>query len=156
MGSNTPKTNRTDNLTAEQSLIDGFIKHGSRLANLTILGTTQPTKDIIGTLQSRIDSAKAVLTTRTTWQAEVQADRTLRDTTKTFVAVVKQALLAAFAGELDTLADFGLTERARHVPTPAEKLAAAALAKATRAARHTMGPKKKATIKGTAVTNEPA
>jgi hypothetical protein len=107
-------------------------------------------------VSARIDSAKAALTTRATWQVAVQTDAAVRDKTKTFVAVVKQALLAAFAGELDTLAEFGLTARQKHVATPEAKLAAAAKAKATRAARHTMGPKKKATIKGTAVTNEPA
>jgi len=156
MGSNTPKTNRIDNLTADQSLIDGFTKNATRLANLTILGATQPTKDIVATLQPRIHSAKAVLTTRATWQVAVQADQAVRDRTKTFVSVVKQALLAAFAGELDTLAEFGLTARAKHVLTPEEKLAAAAKAKATREARHTMGSKQKAKIKGTVPTTAPA
>ena len=61
---------------------------------------------------------------------------------------MKQGLLVAFGGQLDTLADFGLTARAKHVTTPEEKLAATDKAKATREARHTMGSKQRAAIKG--------
>ena len=61
----------------------------------------------------------------------------------------------AFAGQMDTLADFGLTARAKHVATPEEKIASAAKAKATRAARHTMGSKQKAAIKGTVTPTAP-
>jgi hypothetical protein len=156
MGNNTPNNNRIDQITSEQSLIDGFTKHASAITSMAILGTTQTTKDVVATLQSLIDSARTVQTTRATWQVAVQADRALRDKTKTFVSVVKQSLLAAFAGQLDTLADFGLTARKPHVATPEEKIAAAAKAKATREARHTMGPKKKAGIKGTVTPTAPA
>jgi hypothetical protein len=124
-------------------------------------GVVHTTNDIVATLQSRLDSASAVLSTRATWQTAVKTEKTLRDTTKTLVSAVKQGLLVSFAGQLDTLADFGLTERAKPVRTPEEKLAAAARAKATRAARHTMGSKQKAEIKGTVtpiapVTTAPA
>jgi|CZKU01.1.fsa_nt_gi hypothetical protein len=156
MGNNTPNNNRIDQITSDQSLIAGFIKHASGLTSMAILGATQTTKDIVATLQSRIDSARAVDTTRAAWQVAVQADRALRDKTKTFVSVVKQSLLATFAGQLDALADFGLTARHVHVATPAEKLAAAAKAKATREARHTMGSKQKAAIKGTVTPTAPA
>ncbi|HEY4012967.1 MAG TPA: hypothetical protein VGM06_06500 [Polyangiaceae bacterium] len=62
---------------------------------------------------------------------------------------LKQALLVAFAGQVDVLADFGLTGRAVRVLTPEERVTMTAKAKATRAARHTMGKKQKAAIKGT-------
>jgi hypothetical protein len=156
MGSNTPKKNRIDQTTAEQTLIDGFNKHGASIASMAIGGTTTTPKDIVATLQSRIDSAHAVLSTRATWQAAVRTDRTVRATTKTFVSGVKQGLLLAFAGKLDVLADFGLTGRASPVISPEQKLAAAAKAKATRAARHTMGTKQKAAIKGTVSPTAPA
>src|ERR1019366_4011307 len=87
--------------------------------------------------------ARAALSTRATWQTAIRTDEATRDATKTFVSGVKQGLLVAFAGHLDTLADFRLPARAQHVATPEERLAAAAKAKATRAARHTMGSKQK-------------
>jgi hypothetical protein len=155
MGTNTPKSNRIDQNAADQSLIDGFNKNATAITNMVVGGVPHTTKDIVATLQSRIDSSKAVLSTRATWQTAVKADKTLRDTTKTFVSAVKQSLIVSFAGHLDTLADFGLTERAKVVRTPEEKLAAATKAKATRAARHTMGSKQKAEIKGTVTPTAP-
>jgi hypothetical protein len=156
MGSNTPKKNRTDETTSEQMLINGLNKHATTIPSVAIAGASVTTKDIVATLQARIDSARAVLSTRATWQAAVQADRTERDKTKTFVSGLKQALLVAFAGQIDTLADFGLTGRKITVLTPEEKLVRAAKAKATRAARHTMGSKQKAGIKGTVAPTAPA
>jgi hypothetical protein len=123
---------------------------------MVINGVMQTTKDIVATLQSRVDSARTVLSTRATWQTAIRTDQELRDTTKTYVSGVKQGLLVAFTAQLDTLSDFGLTARAKHVATPEEKIAAAAKAKATRAARHTLGPKQKAAIKGTVPVTAPA
>jgi hypothetical protein len=60
----------------------------------------------------------------------------------------------AFGSQLDTLVAFGLTARAKHVATSEEKLAATAKAKATRAARHTMGSRQRAAIKGAVVASE--
>jgi hypothetical protein len=148
MGNNTPKPNRTTETTSEQTLSDGVTKHATAIPAIAIAGKSMTTQEIVATLQSRIDSAKAVVSTRATWQATVQSDRALRDKTKTFVSGLKQAVLAAFAGQVGALADFGLTPRKLRVSTPDQKLAAAAKAKATRAARHTMGSKQKAAVKG--------
>jgi hypothetical protein len=156
MGSNTPKKNRIDQTTAEETLIDGFNKHAAAMPSMVINGVMRTTKDLVATLQSRVDSARAVLSTKATWQTAIRTDQALRETTKTFVSGVKQGLIVAFAGQVDTLADFGLTARAKHVATPEEKIARAAKAKATRAARHTLGKKQKAAIKGTAAPNAPA
>ncbi len=156
MGTNTPKNNRKDETAAWQHLIDGLNKHAATITSMVIAGASMTTKDIVGSLQSRIDTAKAAQSTRATWLAAVQADRDDRDKTKTFVSGLKQALLVAFAGQIDTLADFGLTGRKPRVATPEEKLAAAAKAKATREARHTMGKNQKAAIKGTVTPTAPA
>jgi hypothetical protein len=156
MGINTPKKNRIDLTTAEQTLIDGFNKHAAAIPSAVISGAVQTPKDIVATLQSRIDTARAALSTRASWQAAIRTDRATRDATKTYVSGVKQTLLVAFAGQLDTLADFGLTARATPVLTPEEKIARTAKALATRAARHTLGPRQKAAIKGKVTSTEPA
>jgi hypothetical protein len=156
MGSNIPKKNRIDQTAAEQTLIDGLNKHATVIPSIVINGASVTTKDIVATMQSRIDTAKAAQSTRATWQTAVQADHAERDKTKTFVSGLKQALLVAFAGQVDTLADFGLTGRKVRVVSPEEKLAAAQKAKATRAARHTMGSKQKSAIKGTVAPTTPA
>src|ERR1700678_1538683 len=149
MASNTPKRNQLDQTAADQKLIDGLTKHAATLPSIVIAGTSTTTANIVTKLQARIAAIKTVQTTRATWQAAVQATRTEQATTKAFVSAVKQALLVAFAGQVDALADFGLTARKARVLTPEEKVASAAKRAATRAARHTMGSKQKAAIKGT-------
>jgi hypothetical protein len=57
-----------------------------------------------------------------------------------------------FAGQLAELGDFGMKAPKPRTPlTPEEKVAVAAKAKATREARHTVGPKAKAKITGATV-----
>jgi hypothetical protein len=156
MGINTPKKNRIDETTADQTLIVGLNKHATTIPSIVIGGATVAIKDIVTTVQSRIDSAKTVLSTRATWLTAIQADRALQDKTKLLVAGLRQALLVAFAGQIDALADFGLTPRKVHVFTPEQRIAAAAKSRATRAARHTMGSKQKAAVKGTVAPTAPA
>ncbi|HEX3770605.1 MAG TPA: hypothetical protein VHV30_07070 [Polyangiaceae bacterium] len=156
MGTNIPKNNRNLEIAADQNLIDGFNKHAALIQALLINGAPQTPQQIVGTLNSRIDSAKAVVTTRATWKTAIATDETVQDTTKTYVASVRQNLVTAFAGQTDVLTDFGLTARAKPVVTPEERVARTAKAKATRAARHTMGSKQKAAIKGTVTPTAPA
>ena len=146
MASNVPKKNQTDQTVADQKLIDGLTKHAATLPSIVIAGTSTTTANIVTKLQARIAAIKTVQTTKATWKAAIQAERTEQATTKAFVSAVKQALLVAFAGQVDALADFGLTARKVRVLTPEEKVAAAAKRNATRAARHTMGTKQKKAV----------
>jgi hypothetical protein len=151
------KGNRSQQQTGDQQLIDGLSKHASTLPSLTFLGASHPTAAIIAALQARIASANTVSPAKATWQSTVQADRDERAKTKAFVSGLRQALQLVFAGSLEALADFGLKPRKQPAPrTPEQKAAAVAKAKATRAARHTMGPKQKAKVKGAVAQTAPA
>ena len=143
------KSNRTQSQVSDQLTIDGLKKHEQTLASLFINGATFKTADLIHALQARLDAAKNTLATRATWQEAVQAERDERAKSQTLVSGLRQALKVAFATSTESLADFGLTPRKQSVTTPEKKVAAAAKAKATRAARHTMGPQQKKTVKGT-------
>jgi len=148
--------NRNAQLAADQKFIDGLNKHSQTITSLVIGGTSLTTAAIIGILQARLDAANAAQSTRAAWLNAVKADKDERAKTRTFRAGLRQALQVAFAGSIDALADFGLTPRKPRVVTPEKKAAAAAKAKATRAARHTMGKKQKAEIKGTVPATAPA
>ncbi len=150
------KANRAQQQAADQALIAGLAKHSSTVPSLVIGGTSFTTAAIIGLLQARLATGSAVLTTRASWESAVQTDRDERTKTQQFVSGVRQAVQVAFAGSIDQLADFGLKPRKVTTRTPDEKAAAVAKAKATRAARHTMGPKQKAAIKGTVPATAPA
>jgi len=148
MASNTPKDNRTSEIAADQKLIDGLTKHAATLPSFLIAGVSTTTTNVIAKLQARIAAEQAVQPARATWQATVQQAGSQIAATKSVVSAVKQALLVAFAGQVDTLADFGLTPRKVRVVTPEQKVAAAAKSKATRAARHTAGSVQKKGVKG--------
>jgi hypothetical protein len=148
MGNNTPKKNRTDETLADQALIDGFGKHTAAIPSIVIGGVVRTAAELVATVQSRVDASKDVVSTKASWLAALHAETTLRDATAEFVSGVRRCILVAFAGQVDTLADFGLTPRKLRVDTPEQKLASAAKARATRAARHTMGSRQKAAIKG--------
>jgi hypothetical protein len=146
MATNLPKKNRPSEIDALQKLADGLTKHAAAIPQMVIGGVTTTPADAGTKLQARITVAKAVVTTRATWQNAVAADETATEQTKTFLSGLRQTLLAAFAGQIDVLADFGLTPRKVAVLTPAERAASALKAQATRAARNTLGKVQKAAI----------
>jgi hypothetical protein len=147
-----PKATKDQQTTDEQNLIAGLEKHATTLPSLMFAGVAVPTTTIITTLQSRIDARMNTATNRATWQAVVQAETATIAQSKAMVSGTRQALKVMFAGQIEMLADFGLKPPKPRTPlTTEEKAAAKAKADATRAARHTMGPKQKAKITGTTV-----
>jgi hypothetical protein len=153
----TTSKNRLVNTTADQSLVDGLTKHASALPPLLILGKTISVPDAVAVLQGRLTTAKTVVSNRATWENSVKADADERASTQAFVSALKQALQTAFATQVDTLADFGLKARKPRTPLTTEEMAVSiAKNKATRAARHTVGPAVKAKIKGVVPTATPA
>jgi hypothetical protein len=162
MSATKSRINRSQQQAADAKLRAGLTKHAPTLAFFTVAGATVKATDIITALQNRENTAQATESARATWQAAVTADRNERASSKVLVSGVKQTLHVMFAGSPETLADFGLTPRKTPVVTPGARVAAAAKAKATRAARHTQSKKQKAQVKGAldgvklVVTAEPA
>jgi hypothetical protein len=140
--------NRTFQQAADQKLSDGLAKHASSIASIVVSNTPYKPADLISTVETRITAADTTQSTRATWQSAVQAERDARARTQALVSGLKQTLQVMFAGSVDTLADFGLTPRKTRVISPETKVLAAAKARATRAARHTMGKNQKKDIKG--------
>ncbi|MGH7436115.1 MAG: hypothetical protein ACRENE_10620 [Polyangiaceae bacterium] len=163
MATNIPnKNNRTDVLGALQKLSEGFTKHAAAVPQIIVAGASMTESDVVAKLQARIAIAKTVQTTHATWQAAVKADRDAIPVYKAFLASARQTIGAAFAGQVDVLADFGMTPRKVAVITPQTRAAAALKAKATRVARGTTSKKQKASVKGdvtitptTATPNKP-
>ena len=144
------KSNVTTQQAADKAMIDGFTKHQATLPSSFIVGGVPvPTTTIVSTLQSRIAARAAVITGKASYQALVQANRDERDNSQALVSGTREAIKVMFAGQVDTLADFGLKPRKAPAPrTPEEKAASVAKGKATRKARHTMGPVAKLKVTG--------
>ncbi len=154
MGSNVPNRNRVARMVAERMLLDGLARNASTFQTAVLEGASRTVAEMSAVIQSRLDSAQAVQTARAAWLAAVEEDRATKARTRAYVAGVRQVLVAGFGGEIDTLAGFGLTPRTQHVRSPEEKVAVAAKGAATRAARHTMGPRQREKIRGTVPLDE--
>jgi hypothetical protein len=143
-------------VTMLSTLIAGLKKHEQSLAPFVIAGKSYTAAQVIAAVQSRIDASQAVTPAKAAWQAAVKADRDARTGGQALLAGVRQTLLTVYAGSVDTLADFGLVGRKPRAISPETQVAAAQKAKATRAARHTMGKKQKAAIHGTVPATVPS
>ena len=144
----TTKKNRTITQGTDQQVIDGIKKDLQTMSSLSLGGTTYTPASLMAFIQSRIDAANGVITAKANWQnagktydaLSTQVDEVIRD--------LKALVIGAFGSESVKLADFGFKPRKVVARTPEQKAEAAAKAKATREARHTMGPKAKLAVKG--------
>ena len=138
--------------TDDQNLVAGLEKHQATLSSLLIAGTTIPTTSIISTLQSRLAARANTAATLAAYHTALAAEEATIAQSKAIVSGTRQAIKVMFAGQLGELGDFGMKAPKPRTPlTPEEKVAVTAKAKATREARHTVGPKVKAKITGATV-----
>jgi len=129
----TSADNKDQQQTDDQNLVAGLEKHQATIPSLLIAGTTIPTTSIITTVQSRMAARANTAATLAAYHTALAVEEATIAQSKATVSGTRQALKVMFAGQL------------------AEKVAVAAKAKATREARHTVGPKAKAKITGATV-----
>jgi len=146
MSNSTSKKTKADALALVLALIAGTQKHFPN-GSFTLGNTTYTT-------------LVSAMTAHNAAQANAKDTLVAEQGTKATVGPVLQAyqhlVLAAFSNATQTLADFGLTPpKARTPMTVEQKAAAGAKREATRAARHTLGPKQKKLIKGTVAATPP-
>jgi hypothetical protein len=137
---------------AEQ-LAAGIQKHFGTGGSLVVAGTPLTPAEVLASMQTLADLRAAVSDAKAALQAKVAAEEAqapaLRRRMTAFVAYVR----ATLGNAPDVLADFGLKPTKTPEPlTVAQRTEAVARAKATRAARHTMGPQQKKAVKGTVTT----
>ncbi len=140
------------------SLIAGFQKHPVNAGGvLEINGRTYTMTDIAQGLQAIIDPLNATVSARATYLEAVKTSDATVSENKLFVSGLRQIVQVSYGQSASTLADFGMAPRKKPTMTPAERVAAAEKAKATRAARGTKGAQQKAAIVGnvTGVTITP-
>jgi hypothetical protein len=145
-------TNRTEQKVGEGKIIEGLQKHASTMTNLIVQNQTVTATQAIATLQARIDAITAAQTAKIAWiDAAQQQDKELAST-DTFVEALVTVIRGMFAGSASTLADFGISPKKATKLTAEQQALASQKRRATREARHTMGSKQKAGIKGTVPT----
>ncbi len=131
--------NRTHTQARDAQVIAGIQKHLQTASSLPLVGSTYTPADLVKLVQSRIDSANGSATVKASWHSSVVEDRTLNTKVTPVIRALRQHVINVFGATSPVLADFGFTPPKRATRTPEQKAASAAKAKATRAARHTMG-----------------
>jgi hypothetical protein len=142
-------SHKADVAALATKLAAGVQKHFAPTMPIVITeGTFTPTQvaaqlQKLATLRSEVDAAKAVL------KGALADEKKEEPALHAFYSAVIAFVRVAYEGSPEILADFGLAPKKVRKSLSGEKQAAAVAKRAsTRAARGTMGPKKKAAIKG--------
>ena len=146
MGNNKGKKSAAD---LAESLIAGVQKRLATVTQVPLAGGVFTPVQIVDELQKLVTMRADVVTARAATRSKVDVERTNAPALRAFMASLVQFVRAAFGGQADVLADFGLPPKKARIPlTVEQKAAAAAKREATRAARGTKSTKAKKGIKG--------
>jgi hypothetical protein len=142
--------NRTTLRDRCRQAMAGVDKHLAGEPSIPLGGSTETPTVVKQSLQNMVTAADATQVARGEWIDASQAEKGLRDETIVTLSALKSFVLLKF-GDKDTatLADFGFTARKQAQTSVDTKATAVEKSLATRAARHTMGPRQKAKVKGT-------
>ena len=147
------RTNKTTRADKIRKIKAGLTKYFGGTP-LVLAGTSYAPAALQAFLQADIDANDASTQAKASWLNTVKtaksADSAVAPVLRAIQAQVQSQYAEAPNAEA-VLADFGYAPRKKAIKTVAQKTAAVAQAKATRAARGTKGPKAKAKIKGTVV-----
>jgi hypothetical protein len=147
------KPNRPSVQARDKQLIAGIGKRLQTVQSLAIAGKTLTPADLEKLFQQQIDAADAVDAAVAKLRDATQAFRGLSKALIPILGGFRSQIRNLFGDQAEALSDFGIAPVKTRAPlTVAQKAAASAKAKATRAARHTMGSKQKASIKGVVPT----
>jgi hypothetical protein len=141
--------NRPTVQARDAQLIAGIQKHLQNAAPIGLDGTAYAPADLIKLFQSEIDAVNAAVSMRGTYKDAVTLERNVRAQVRRLRVAFQQFVRLLYGAASSKLADFGLAPTKTPKRTPTTSVTAAAKSKATRTARHTMGPKKKLAVKGT-------
>ena len=142
------RNNKSQVVAAARQFIAGTTKHLAGVAQVTLLGGSLTPDQITSKLQTLIDLRSDVDAAKATATAKIATETAQAPALLALMGALGSYVKATFGSSPDVLADFGLAPKARAQVTVETKAVAAAKRKATRAARHTMGPKQKKAITG--------
>jgi hypothetical protein len=149
-GASLMQRNTTQRLAFLNLLIAGIGKYFAGVTTLTLAGTAYAPSALVKLLEELVSAINAAVAARTAAHDAVLAASAKSAAVDPVIAALRSYLLGVYS-DAKTLADFGLAPRKpRRAPTQQEGAAAAAKRLATRAARHTLGKRQKASVHGTA------
>src|SRR5256885_12693022 len=143
------KMSRQDRL---RKVLAGTEKHFPPNASLTLAGATYTPAQLADLAKKDIAASDKATQTKAAWLTTVQVQRDMHAQVDPVFRAFRSVVIVQFGesqNAADVLADFCYTPAKPRNKNIAVKDAAAKKAKATRAARHTMGKRQKAKVRGT-------
>jgi hypothetical protein len=131
-----------------KQLIAGAEKVLPGVTPVGLVGSTFTPAEITGKLQAIVNLRADVEAAQATARAKLATEAAEMPALRTFMSAFVLHVQAAYGTSPDVLAAFGIHPKARVPLTVEEQAAAVAKRAATREARHTMGPRQKARVKG--------
>jgi hypothetical protein len=155
--SNNNNPNKNTALALDRKAVAGVDKYFATASTLSIAGTTYTPTALKAVFQADIDASTALDAGRAQVKQQVATAQAARAKANAVRAGLKAYVLGTSgAAAVTMLEDFGVTAPKRRILTVEAKAKSIANAKATRAARHTMGKKQKEPIKGSSVVGASA
>jgi hypothetical protein len=128
----------------------GLTKNHKKTDKFVVEGRELTVGELAALLDGRVQAAQAVDLKRREHSAAVAACRATVAESRPVVSGVRTQLISQLGATSPALADYGIPPRKTRQAATVEKLAVkVAKGKATRTVRHTVGPKKRLSIKGT-------
>jgi hypothetical protein len=144
------KTNRSSVRDRCNKAISGIKQHLASEPSVPLAGASFTPTELEARLQGAVDSADATVAARGNFRDAVKAEHALRASILALLSALKAFVVLKFgANAAQVLADFGFVPRKQTTRSTDQKSMAVARGRATRKARHTMGPVQKRDVKGT-------
>lgn len=143
-----PKSNESARV---KKLIAGANQHLLNVPIVTINNVPYALPALLGLLASYADLFDGAQAAKVTYEDKLKVQHAQAPALRVIAAAFVAFVRASFGTSPQVLNDFGLSPHKARTPQTAEQKAQAAVKReATRAARHTLGKRQKAAIKGTA------
>jgi hypothetical protein len=142
-------TNKDKTVNQHRQGIVGIRKHFASVPTIPLGGTPTTPNDAIATLQGTIDAVDAAGAAEQAFRGAVAAQNAAIEKGTGLLTDLKTLVKSQLGSSEGVLGDFGFSNPKRQTPDEATKAAAVVKRAATREARHTMGKRQKAGIKGT-------
>jgi hypothetical protein len=146
---------RTTTQGKDQEVLNGIQTELQSMPTLFLGSETYTPQTLADFVQSRIDKANAVTTTRAAWEDALRAYDAVNKKATIVLGDLRHLVMAAFGRESPKLASFGFPLPKVPTLTSEQRSRAALRAAATRKARRTMGKRQKALVKGAPETASP-
>jgi hypothetical protein len=147
--------NKSKVIDRDRQTIAGIHKYYANVPSMVLDGVSYTPADIVKILQDQLDGLDASAAAQGVYRKAVAGATAASVKANALYGVFRRRVLNDFKTSHDVLGEFGLLLPQRQIPSAETKAKAVEKRDATRQARHTMGKRQKADIKGTVPETTP-